>query len=76
MRSKTCKLPFLSALVARTVGPDDARRWNASLTETGKRAISKGARRVRLAECVTSDALCLTSPEKRYPLRWHARPSQ
>jgi DNA-binding MarR family transcriptional regulator len=29
-------------LVARTVDPDDARRWNASLTDTGKRLLLEG----------------------------------
>jgi len=29
-------------LVTRTVDPDDARRWNASLTETGKRVLLEG----------------------------------
>ena len=29
-------------LVARTVDPDDARRWNASLTESGKRVFLEG----------------------------------
>jgi DNA-binding MarR family transcriptional regulator len=29
-------------LVARTVDPDDARRWNASLTEAGKRVLLEG----------------------------------
>jgi DNA-binding MarR family transcriptional regulator len=29
-------------LVARTVDPEDARRWNASLTEAGKRVLLEG----------------------------------
>jgi DNA-binding MarR family transcriptional regulator len=29
-------------LVARTADPEDARRWNASLTETGKRVLLAG----------------------------------
>src|SRR5580692_5024896 len=28
--------------VARTIDPDDARRWNASLTEAGKRVLLEG----------------------------------
>jgi DNA-binding MarR family transcriptional regulator len=29
-------------LVARTVDPNDARRWNASLTQTGERVLLEG----------------------------------